>query len=271
MRHARAVLAFAVAAAVLAVWGQAAAPPPAVAAGDCTADGALDAEERAFLSLINAHRADNGRAPLRVSYTLSKAAQWKSQDMGANDYFAHDDLQRTWVQRIRDCGYGYNTWLGENIAAGVSSASAAFNLWKNSSGHNANMLSTNFTTIGIGRAYAAGSPYGWYWTTEFGGYDDGYVTALTPPPAGAADPASAPSLRLTARQRGDSMVLRAYARDPEGIARVEFFAEGALIGSDATAPYVARVPASARNLVAIAWDRAGNLTAAAPETARSRR
>ena len=67
------------------------------------------------------------------------------------------------------------------------------------------------------------------------------------------------------------MVLRAYARDPEGIARVEFFAEGALIGGDATAPYVARVPASARNLVAIAWDRAGNLTAAAPETARSRR
>ena len=32
------------------------------------------------------------------------------------------------------------------------------------------MLGANYTAIGIGRAYTAGSPYGWYWTTDFGGY-----------------------------------------------------------------------------------------------------
>jgi len=243
----------------------AAAPPPAAAAGDCTADGALDPEELAFLALINAHRAQNGRAPLAVSYKLSKAAQWKSQDMGANAYFAHDDLDRSWVQRIRDCGYGYNTWLGENIAAGISSASSAFNLWKNSSGHNANMLSANYTTIGIGRAYAPGSPYGWYWTTEFGGYDDGYVTALNPPSVPLST-GSEPDLTLRSKSRHGETIFRAHARDPQGIDRVEFFADGALVGVDSRAPYVLRWRGPARDVVAVAYDRQGNVAGASAAT-----
>jgi uncharacterized protein YkwD len=211
--------------------------PAATAAGDCTADGSLDAEEKAFLALINNHRAQNGAAALGVSYTLSKAAQWKSQDMGANGYFAHNDLNRTWVDRIRDCGYGYNTSLGENIAAGVSSAQSAFNLWKNSSGHNANMLNAGYRTIGIGRAYTAGSPYGWYWTTEFGGVDDGYVTVAAP--RSAADVAPALDLIVTKRRDG-SLALRVTGRDAARIVRVEFAADGVVFATDTRAPYASR-------------------------------
>ena len=40
--------------------------------------------------------------------------------------------------------------------------------WKNSPGHNQNMLDGSWTEIGIGRAYNSGSTYGWYWTTTFG-------------------------------------------------------------------------------------------------------
>ena len=151
------------------------------AAGDCTADPSYDSEETAFMMLINNHRIQNGLPVLQTSETLSKAAQWKSNDMGARAYFAHDDGWRTWVQRLRDCGYGYNAWLGENIAAGVSSAQAAFDLWKNSPGHNANMLGANYTAVGVGRAYVAGSPYGWYWTTEFASINDGWPSG-TPTP-----------------------------------------------------------------------------------------
>jgi uncharacterized protein YkwD len=159
---------------------------PATAAGDCTADASLDSEEQQFLVLINQHRANNGLPPLQASYLLSKASQWKSNDLGVNAYFAHDDLSRTWVQRIRDCGYGYNTYLGENIAAGVSTAQGAFDLWKNSPGHNANMLSSNYTAIGIGRAFVSGSPYGWYWTTDFGGVVDAW-------PGGGSTPTNTPT------------------------------------------------------------------------------
>jgi uncharacterized protein YkwD len=210
--------------------------PTATAAGDCTADGTLDTEERAFLVLINQHRAQNGRAPLGVSYMLSKAAQWKSNDLGVNAYFAHDDLNRTWVQRIRDCGYGYNTGLGENIAAGNSSALATFNQWKNSAGHNANMLSTGYATIGIGRAFVAGSPYSWYWTTEFGGFDDGYVTIA---PSSPAQPV-ARDVALTWKRVGrDRYLLRASPSPGTSIARVEFAANGVVFAIDRRAPFTA--------------------------------
>lgn len=202
MRHSSHRARWALAAAALVVAAALAMSPslpdirPAAASGDCAADPSLDGEEQAFLVLINNHRAANGLGPLAASYALSKAAQWKSQDMGANGYFAHDDLTRTWVQRIRDCGYGYNTYVGENIAAGVGSAQAAFDLWRNSPGHNANMLGANYTAIGIGRAFVSGSPYGWYWTTEFGGVVDAWPGG-TPSPTATRTPTPTPTRTAT--------------------------------------------------------------------------
>ena len=152
------------------------------AAGDCTADPALDSVELEFLTLINNHRAQNGLGPLAPSYTLSKAAQWKSNDLGVNAYFAHDDLFRTWVERLRDCGHTANAWLGENIAGGTETAQQAFDIFKNSPAHNANMLGTAYTGIGIGRAYVSGSPFGWYWTTDFTSINDPFPGSTTPTP-----------------------------------------------------------------------------------------
>jgi len=182
-------------------------PAPTVhAAGDCTVtatEAGLDTEEQTFLTLINNYRVANGRTALTASYTLTRASAWKSKDMGTLSYFAHDDtpIARSWSQRIRDCGYGFNTYLGENIAAGYTTADAVFNGWKNSPGHNSNMLGSNYTTIGIGRHYVAGSPYGWYWTTDFGGYDDGWMRApeiITP--LGTISPITDPSVIPTVEQ-----------------------------------------------------------------------
>jgi uncharacterized protein YkwD len=170
---------------VLVAFGLAAAlgwtAPPALSGPNCDADASIDSQEQEFLRLINDYRGQNGLAPLALSDTLNHAAAWKSQHMATEGYFAHDDtpIGRTWVERLRDCGYSYNTWLGENILAASETAAAAFERWLNSAGHNANMLSSNYTAIGIGRAYVAGSPHGWYWTTDFGGDGDGH----SPPPA----------------------------------------------------------------------------------------
>eukprot|EP01041_Mallomonas_annulata_P015586 gene15586-32927_t len=60
--------------------------------------------------------------------------------------------------------YGY---LGENIYAGGQSAAEAFDAWKNSPGHNTNMLRPQYNYIGIGIAYNGNSNYGWYWTNDF--------------------------------------------------------------------------------------------------------
>jgi uncharacterized protein YkwD len=137
------------------------------------AQTALDAEQAAFLNLINNFRAQNGFGSLQISGTLQSAAQWMSADMAAKSYFSHtDSLGRDAGTRIRAFGYSYYP-LGENIAAGNADAQRTFEQWVNSPGHRANMLNGSFNAIGIGRAYNASSPYRWYWTTDFGGYADG--------------------------------------------------------------------------------------------------
>jgi uncharacterized protein YkwD len=158
--------------------------PPGVAlentASWLTLAEGLDAEERAFLVAINQHRAQNGLPPLQVSVALSNAADHHSKEMADNDYFSHTLLNGVaWSQNICDFGYCYNTSTAENIAAGNGGGEPTFTQWKNSSGHNANMLGTHFKVIGIGRAYHANSTYKWYWTTTFGGHVDEVMTSET--------------------------------------------------------------------------------------------
>lgn len=135
----------------------------------------LDAEEQALLKLINDYRGQNGLQPLKASISLTNSAKWMSGDMAGKNYFPYnhvDSLGRDPFKRMADFGYGYNSWRGENIAAGYSDAASTFTQWKNSPGHNANMLSTNYAVIGIGRVYNASATYRWYWTNDFGSYVD---------------------------------------------------------------------------------------------------
>lgn len=168
---------------------------PSVAGPNCTVDASIDTEEAQFFVLINQHRANNGLPALQLSDTLNKAAAWKSKDMADYNYFDHHDvpIDRTWDQRVRDCGYTYAVYIGENIAAGNSTAQATFNQWLNSPLHNENMLKTNYTAIGIGRAYNASSTYDWYWTTDFGGYADGYSGPASPTPTRTPTPPLPPA------------------------------------------------------------------------------
>ncbi len=146
----------------------------------------LDAEEQALLKLVNEYRVQNGLQPLKVSIALTNAAKWMSGDMSAKNYFPYnhvDSQGRDPFQRMAAFNYGYNSWRGENIAAGYGDAASAFNQWKNSPGHNANILNPNYAVIGIGRAYNAGATYRWYWTNDFGSYVDATMDAgqVTPP------------------------------------------------------------------------------------------
>lgn len=138
-----------------------------------SADACLDSEEVSFLAQINDHRAASGLGPLSVSASLSSAAAYHSIDMAANGYLDHTLLDGTGVQQNM-ANFGYNgAAYGENIAAGTETATQAMQIWLNSAEHNANMLNGQFGAIGIGRAFDAASPHGWYWTTIFGDVNDG--------------------------------------------------------------------------------------------------
>ena len=137
----------------------------------------LHAEERAFVGMLNDYRRKNGiTTPLQVSIVLTNAAKWHSGDMAQFGYFDHiDRLGRDPFVRMAAFGYAYPASKGENIAAGNSTAAATFDQWRNSPPHNANMLDSGYRVIGIGRA--VGGPYGYYWTTTFGGYVDATLTS----------------------------------------------------------------------------------------------
>jgi uncharacterized protein YkwD len=154
---------------------------------------ALDSEEQAFLTIINNYRAQNGLGALAIDPQLSDVARWMANDLAANNYFSHtDSLGRDPFLRMDQMGYTYNTWRGENLAAGTAEAQASLDMWSDSPGHNANMLGEHYTVIGIARAYDASSDFGWYWATEFGG-ETAAAPAPPPPPAPTAPPQPQPT------------------------------------------------------------------------------
>lgn len=132
-----------------------------------------DSQEAKFLALINKHRANNGLKKLALSRTLGAAAEHHSKDMARYNYFSHTLRGGlAWSSNIKNHGYKASGTMAENIAAGNSSAEETFRQWRNSPGHNKNMLNPNFRAIGIGRASKDSSRYRWYWTTTFGGAQD---------------------------------------------------------------------------------------------------
>jgi len=136
----------------------------------------VDAEEQAMVGLINDYRAQNGLRQLKISASLTRAAEWMSGDMASKNYFSHtDSLGRDPFARMTAFGYNYNTSRGENLAAGYNDAVRTFNQWKGSPGHNAAMLNGNYSVIGIARVYGADTTYKWYWTADFGGYVDATI------------------------------------------------------------------------------------------------
>ena len=145
------------------------APRVAHAATNCdVADLNVDAEEQAFLGLINNYRAQNGAGPLAISPTLNRASTWMAVDMANKNYLSHtDSLGRDPYQRMAQCDVAASQGQAENVAAGYETAALVFEGWRASPGHNTNMLNGGYRSIGIARSYNAGATYGWYWATNF--------------------------------------------------------------------------------------------------------
>jgi uncharacterized protein YkwD len=112
---------------------------------------AVAAEQQA-VSLLNADRRANGLSDLQVDPRLTTLAQNYAQDMINRNYFSHTNPEgQSPFDRMTQAGISYS-YAGENIAQAqnVQAAEVAF---MNDAGHRANILSPNYTTVGIGVAY----------------------------------------------------------------------------------------------------------------------
>ncbi|MDR0270696.1 CAP domain-containing protein [Paenibacillus sp.] len=112
------------------------------------------------IKLVNQERANAGLKPLTENAKLSNMAMDKAKDMSNNHYFDHNSpTYGSPFDMMKQYGISYS-YAGENIAQGQRTPSDVMNAWMNSQGHRANILSANFTTIGV--AY-----YNGYWVQEF--------------------------------------------------------------------------------------------------------
>ncbi len=121
--------------------------PPNIEQPDDTA-GPTD-QENQLVSLINSERRKNGLSPLRVDPELSRVAGIKAQDMVDNNYFSHNSpTYGSPFDMMKEFGIKYQ-YAGENIAKNTS-VNRAHESLMNSAGHRRNILSPNFTNIGVG-------------------------------------------------------------------------------------------------------------------------
>jgi uncharacterized protein YkwD len=133
------------------------------ATSNCTVsatDAAVDGEESQLLSLLNAYRAQNGLAALSSFAILNQSSAWLSADSIKRGFTPSDHIDSLgrWIpQRVQDCGFKNYREIRENDYQGYGDASAtgaqgAFNWWKGSPEHNAAMLASDVTLVGVGRA-----------------------------------------------------------------------------------------------------------------------
>lgn len=98
----------------------------------------------------NKYRADNSLPALTKNILLTQAAEAKVTDMAEKQYFEHvspDGVSPS--ELVKSMGYDYKV-TGENLALGdFKNEKALVDAWMASPGHRANILSTDYSEIGV--------------------------------------------------------------------------------------------------------------------------
>ena len=133
-------------------------------ASEAAQDDDLSAEEQEVLDAANAERAKSKLAALKSSSALMKVARAHATNMAKQKVLVHTLDEKSFSKRIDEAGYTF--WsAGENIALGQKTGKEAVADWMTSPGHKANILSKDYTEIGIGRAVSKDGET--YWVQVF--------------------------------------------------------------------------------------------------------
>lgn len=132
--------------------------------------------ETGLVRAINSVRQDHGLKPLKFSAKLSAAAAAHTREMGAKGYFEHESYDSTDFWKRVERWYpskGWRSWsVGENLIYSSPDVTAeeGLELWMNSPGHRANILSRSWREIGMSALHFESAP---------GEFEDSPVTLVT--------------------------------------------------------------------------------------------
>lgn len=125
----------------------------------------VKAFEDEVVRLVNVERSKKGLQILKSNWEIARVARYKSQDMINKKYFSH--ISPTYgspFKMMEFYGIRFSS-AGENIAYGQRTPAEVMNVWMNSPGHRANILSPSYSDIGCGLAKTSSGVC--YWTQMF--------------------------------------------------------------------------------------------------------
>ncbi len=127
---------------------------------------ALD-HERAR-DLINQYRADNGLKPLRFNAKLTEAAKEHCRDLAKWDRISHygSDGSNPW-DRVKRTGYKARL-AAENVGTGQINFDEVMKGWKDSPGHNKNLLLADGQEMGLALVQDPKTEFKSFWTLVVG-------------------------------------------------------------------------------------------------------
>ena len=103
--------------------------------------------EMKLFQCINQYRASNGLAALTVDNTLQGSAKSHSRHMGGENCLSHDGFH----DRFASCGRSHCV---ENVGWNSPTPEEQLSAWKNSEGHNSNLLNKKIRFTGISKVGA---------------------------------------------------------------------------------------------------------------------
>ena len=129
-------------------------------------DTALDPEKAR--DLINQYRRDNGLKPLKLNAELTEAAKAHSRDLAKWDRISHygSDGSNPW-DRVKRTGYKARL-AAENVGTGQVSFDEVLRGWKESPGHNKNLLLADAREMGLALVQDPKTEFKSFWTLVIG-------------------------------------------------------------------------------------------------------
>lgn len=130
--------------------------------GDSSDKKSTSASEE-VIELVNAERSAQRISSLKSDDTLNAIAEQRAKEIAVK--FSHTRPNGLQCSSLLQENGIVNVYAGENIAAGLNSAKAVMDKWMSSDGHRRNILSENYTRIGVG-SYTSSNGYT-YWVQVF--------------------------------------------------------------------------------------------------------
>ena len=127
---------------------------------------ALDADKAR--DIINQYRKDKGLKPFKLNAQLTEAAKAHSRDLAKWDRISHygSDGSNPW-DRVKRAGYKARL-AAENVGTGQVDFNEVMRGWKESPGHNKNLLLPDATNMGIALVQDPRTEFKSFWTLVIG-------------------------------------------------------------------------------------------------------